>query len=77
MPEAGVKYSKPFDKDEEDSASLGDMSFYKPRNQSKLVKILAAVVVVLVILLIIFLALFAHERSRYKDCKGSTQVSQG
>jgi flagellar biosynthesis/type III secretory pathway M-ring protein FliF/YscJ len=69
MAETGVKYTKPFDKDEEDSASVGEMNF-SPNNRSKTVKILAVVVIILVILVIIFLALFASERNRSHDCKG-------
>ena len=70
MADTGVKYTKPFDKDEEDSASVGDVIF-TPSNRSKTVKILAVVVVILIILVIIFLALFAKERSVHQDCKAN------
>ena len=76
MADTGVKYTKPF-ANEEENTSIGDMKF-SPRNRSKTEKILAVVVIVLLILLIIFLALFANERGRYNDCKSSSsKASQG
>ena len=68
MADTGVKYTKPFDGDQEDSASVGDVRF-TPTNRSKATKILAVVVVILVVLLMIFLALFVNERNRYNNCK--------
>lgn len=68
MADTDVKYTKPFDGDQEDSASVGEMRFSQS-NRSKTAKVLAIVVVILVILLIIFLALFVNERNRYNDCK--------
>ena len=76
MADTGVKYTKPFDKDEEDSASVGDVKF-TPSNRSKTVKILAVVNVILVILVIIFLALFAKERSLRQDGKASSKTVRG
>ena len=68
MADTGVKYTKPFAEDQEDSASVGEVRF-SPSNRSKAAKVLAVIVVILVILLIIFLALFVNERNRYNDCK--------
>ena len=69
MADTGVKYTKPFDKDEEDSASVVGGVNFSPTNRSKTVKILAVVVVILAILVIVFIALFAKERSLHHDCK--------
>ncbi len=76
MAETGVKYTKPFDKDEEDTASVGEVKFSRT-NRSKTVKILAVVVVILIILLIIFVALFAKEKNRDHDYKGNFNKTCG
>ncbi|XP_046858685.1 glutamyl aminopeptidase-like [Xenia sp. Carnegie-2017] len=76
MPEHSVKYTKPFqnDQDEGDGAAVAVIgSNHGSATRSRRVKFVAFVVVILLILNVIFLALFLNDRHRYNECKKSLQ----
>lgn len=76
MPEHSVKYTKPFqnDQDEGDGAAVAVIgSNHGSATRSRRVKFVAFIVVILLILNVIFLALFLNDRHRYNECKKSLQ----